>query len=227
MTSPAMKKWSRGARTRELTRVLGRAGFERRGDEWILDTPELRWWVYLGTAKFDPHEHGLSVGATVLRDGHPLAGAMQAVSLTLRDLPGASRRVYRDTDEAGRDPLLMDVEALLIPLITRLPTIESVITMLLAGEITESTTSLSRPYQIAHAWKLAKAHDKYVLADRAVQMAEAARWTSQARWLLVELGMPVSGPVRENRGYSLVDRLVHRAYVRRFSPITDETRLPV
>lgn len=222
-----MKKWSRGVRSRELTRVLGRAGFERRGDEWVLDTPELRWWVYLGTAKFDPHEHELSVGATVLKDGRPLADSMQAVSLGLPDLPGASRRVYRDTDEAGRDPLLLDVEALLIPLITRLTTIESVITMWLAGEVAMAPASLSRPHQIAHAWKLATAHDRYVLADRALQMAETARWTPEARRLLVELGMPVSGPVREIRGYSLVDRLVQRAYVRRFSPITDETRLPL
>lgn len=152
---------------------------------------------------------------------------MQAVSLGLPDLPGASRRVYRDTDEAGGDPLLLDVEALLIPLVTRLTTIESVITMWLAGEVAMAPASLSRPHQIAHAWKLATAHDRYVLADRALQMAETARWTPEARWLLVELGMPVSGPVREIRGYSLVDRLVQRAYVRRFSPITDETRLPI
>ncbi len=222
-----MKKWSRGVRSRELTRILGGAGFERRGDEWILDTPELRWWVYLGTAKFDPHEHELSVGATVLKDGQPLADSLQAVSFGLPDLPGASRRVYRDIDEAGTDPLLLDVEALLIPLIARLPTIESVITMWLAGETTASTASLSRPYQIAHAWKLATAHDKYVLADRAVKMAETARWTPQARWLLVELGMPISGPVREIRGYSLIDRLIQRAYARRFSAVTDETRLPM
>lgn len=222
-----MKKWSRGVRSRELTRILGGAGFERRGDEWILDTPELRWWVYLGTAKFDPHEHELSVGATVLKDGQPLADSLQAVSFGLPDLPGPSRRVYRDIDEAGTDPLLLDVEALLIPLIARLPTIESVITMWLAGETTASTASLSRPYQIAHAWKLATAHDKYVLADRAVKMAETARWTPQARWLLVELGMPISGPVREIRGYSLIDRLIQRAYARRFSAVTDETRLPM
>ncbi len=221
------KKWSRGARTRELTRVFTRAGFERRGDEWILETPELRWWVYLGTAKFDAHEHQLSVGAVVLRDGRPLSDAMNAASLSLSDLPGASRRVYRDIDEATKDPMILDVEALLIPLITRLPTIGSVITMWLAGEIAASTTSLARPYQIAHAWKLAKAHDEDVLADRAVQMAGTARWTPEARWLLRELGMPVSGPVRELRGYSLLDRLLQRAYVRRFSPITDETRLPL
>lgn len=228
MTDPVpTKKWSRGIRTRELTRVFTRAGFERRGDEWILETSELRWWVYLGTAKFDPHEHELSVGATVLEDGQLLEDAMHLVSLGLPDLHGASRRRYRDTDEAARDPLLLDVETLLIPLITRLPTIESVIAMWLAGEIKAPTTALARPYQIAHAWKLAKAHDKYVLADRALQMAEAARWAPQARRLLVELGMPISGPVREIRGYSLVDRLVQRAYVRRFSPITDETRLPL
>lgn len=227
MTKPAAKIWSRGARSRELTRILGKAGFERRGDEWVLDTPELRWWIFLATAKYDSHEHELAVGATILKDGEPDYDAMQAVSLGLPDLPGASRRVYRDTDEASKDPLLLDVEALLIPLIKRLPTIESVIDMWLAGEIKASNTSLARPDQIWQAWMLAKAHDKYIHADRAVRMAETARWTPEARWLLVQRGMPISGPVREIRGYSLFDRLLQRAYLRRFSPITDETRLPL
>ncbi|HCJ50226.1 MAG TPA: hypothetical protein DHW40_13030 [Microbacterium sp.] len=152
---------------------------------------------------------------------------MNAVNLGLDDLTGASRRVYRDTDEASKDPLILDVEALLIPLINRLPTIESVVEMWLAGDVKTMSSELNRPHQIWKAWKLATIHDKYVLADRAVQMAETARWTPDARWHLVNLGMPISGPAKERRGYSLFDRLLQRAYVRRFSPITDETRLPL
>lgn len=227
MGADGTQEWSRGQRTRALNRVFIAAGFERRGEEWVLDTAELRWWVYLGTAKHDAHHHELAVGSLVLRDGEPDEEAMQPATFSLHDLPGASRREYRDTDEAAHDPLVLDAEALLIPLLKRLPTIDSVIELWLAGDVSAGTASTSRPMQIWKAWRLATECDRSILADRALRMAETARWTPDARRLLVDLGMPLEGPPGKYRNVSFVDRVVQRAYVRRFSPVTDERRMPL
>lgn len=227
MTDTGAKRWSRGQRTRELTRVLRPAGFERRGDEWVRDTPELRWWVHLATAKWDPHEHQLAVGSLILRDGEPDYDAPQPATFGLHDLPGASRRVYVDTDDAERDPLVLDTEALLIPLLARLQTIDSVIEMWLAGEVAAGTVSDNRPLQIWHAWILASRTDRRALADRALAMAETVRWTPDARRILADLGMPITRPAGDVTHLTVVDRVVQRAYVRRFSPYADAKRLPL
>ncbi|MDQ1126316.1 hypothetical protein SAMN05216488_2760 [Microbacterium sp. LKL04] len=227
MADTGVKTWSRGHRTREMTRVLRPAGFERRGDEWILDTSELRWWVHLGTAKWDAHEHELAVGSLILRDGEPDYDAPHPATFGLSDLPGASRRRYLDTDEAARDPLVLDTEALLIPLLARLRTIDSVIEMWLAGDVAAGTVSDSRPLQVWHAWLLAKSTDRYVLADRALRIAETVRWTPDARRTLADLGMPIDRPAGRAKNLTAVDRVVQRAYVRRFSPYADAERLPL
>ncbi|WP_413354936.1 hypothetical protein [Microbacterium sp. 1P06AB] len=227
MTDTGAKRWPRSQRTRELTRVLRPAGFERRGDEWILDTSELRWWVHLGTAQGDTHEHELAVGSLILRDGEPNYDAPHPATFGLSDLPGASRRRYLDTDEAAQDPLVLDVETLLIPLLARLRTIDSVIEMWLAGDVAAGTVRDSRPLQVWHAWLLAKSTDRYALADRALTIAKTVRWTPDARRALADLGMPIDRPAGRATNLTAVDRIVQRAYVRRFSPYTDAERLPL
>jgi len=191
MGADGTQEWSRGQRTRALNRVFIAAGFERRGEEWVLDTAELRWWVYLGTAKHDAHHHELAVGSLVLRDGEPDEEAMQPATFSLHDLPGASRREYRDTDEAAHDPLVLDAEALLIPLLKRLPTIDSVIELWLAGDVSAGTASTSRPMQIWKAWRLATECDRSILADRALRMAETAAAKKLVRWMAAVMIVPL------------------------------------
>lgn len=227
MAQAEMKKWSRGQRTRELTRVFRRAGFERRGDEWILQTAELHWWIFLATAKYDVHEHELAIGSLLMRDGQPDYDAISPANFSLDDLPGASRRAYRDTDEASEDPMILDVETLLIPLIRRLDSVESVVEMWLAGDVKAGSVLTSRPWQLRHAWKLATVTANHTLADRALRLAQITRWTPEARSLLVQAGMPLEGPVRESPRYWPLDGVVQRWYFRRFSPITDEVRMPL
>lgn len=190
-----VREWTKRERQSALDALFTASGFGIVRGDWALECPDLVWTLFFNSvADEDGERHDISMAAQLVGRGVPEADWVYMVNDSLTDLPGSSRAEYRHVDVALADPLVVDAEAILIPLVLRLRTPESVLDAWLAGDL-----GRSRADRIARAWTLASRYGFAEHARRAQAMASVGTWTPEDRWELDRAGLSVGGVKREPR----------------------------
>lgn len=134
----ADRLWTKSRRSSALASLLKPEGFIRRGADWELRRDDLRWVVFLSVVR-RPDGDIWDVGVALFRvaEGQELEDQSVA-QLGLSVLRGVeAQRAYRPGPLSTSDPMIRDVESVLLPLVRRHDTVLSVVQSMIDGEVVE------------------------------------------------------------------------------------------
>lgn len=200
-----MTRASKYERQKALSAALSSAGFQRRGADHVRDHGEIKWGVFLSTVRkegdveFDVSFYGAD------RERSTSGNLVFLVNQWMGLMPGASRSPYRGSDETGVDPMIRDVEDVLLPVISRTSTRGAVVDEWLSG--TWGWVTEPRSSQIAHGWKLARELNLKEQEQRARDLVAHGIWSPTDRWYFRSAGFDIGGPYRDPTKLTLWDRL--------------------